>query len=104
MLHHVIFSDKTFSAIITSIWFFPGVEAHVPSEVGLVVKLLRTDLALVRFVAGMLLQVFRMQVLEGESFTALITFERFVARVEALVMLSQVACPVKNFVALDALV
>lgn len=104
MLHHVVLPDETLTAIITGVRLFASVEAHVPSEVGLVVELLRTDLALVRLVAGVLLQVLRVQVLEGEPLAALIAFERLVAGVEALVMLRQVAGPVKDLVALDALV
>lgn len=104
VLHHVVLPDESLAAIITGVRLFASVEAHVPPEVSFVVKLLRTYLALVRLVTGVLLQVLSVQVLEGEPLTALIAFERLVARVEALVVLRQVASLVEYLVALDALV
>lgn len=104
VLHHVVLPDESLAAIITGVRLFASVEAHVPPEVSFVVELLRTYLALVRLVAGVLLQVLRVQVLEGEPLAALIAFERLVAGVEALVMLRQVASLVEDLVALDALV
>lgn len=104
MLHHMVLPDESLAASITGVRLFASVEAHVPSEVSFVVELLRTYLALVRLVTGVLLQVLRVQVLEGEPLAALIAFERLVARVEALVMLRQVASLVEELVALDALV
>lgn len=104
VLHHVILPDETLAAIITGVGLFAGVQAHVPSEVRLVVELLRANLALVRFFAGVLLQMLGVEILEWKSLTALIAFERLVARVEALVVLREVASLVENFVTLDALV
>lgn len=104
VLHHMVLSDESLAASITGVWLFASVEAHVPSEVSFVVELLRTYLALVRLVTSVLLQVLRVQVLEGEPLAALIAFERLVARVEALVVLRQVASLVEDLVALDALV
>lgn len=104
VLHHVVLPDESLAAIITGVRLFAGVEAQVPPKVSFVVELLGTYLALVWLVTGVLLQVLRVQVLEGEPLTALIAFERLVARVEALVVLRQVASLVEYLVAFDALV
>lgn len=104
VLHHVVLPDESLATIITGVWLFASVEAHVPPEVSFVVELLRAYLALVRLVTGVLLQVLRVQVLEGEPLAALIAFERLVTGVEALIVLRQVASLVEDLVALDALV
>lgn len=104
VLHHVVLPDESLAAIITGVRLFAGVEAQMPPKVSFVVELFGTYLALVRLVTGVLLQVLRVQVLEGEPLTALIAFERLVTRVEALVVLRQVASLVEYLVAFDALV
>lgn len=104
VLHHVVLPDESLAAIITGVRLFAGVEAQVPPKVSFVVELLGAYLALVWLVTGVLLQVLRVQVLEGEPLTTLIAFERLVARVEALVVLRQVASLVEYLVAFDALV
>ena len=57
MLHHPVLPDEAFPARVAGERLLAGVQAHVPSEVGLVVKLLRAHLALVRLVASVLRQV-----------------------------------------------
>lgn len=104
VLHHVVLPDESLATIITGVRLFASVEAHVPPEVSFVVELLGAYFALVRLVTGVLLQVLRVQVLEGEPLAALIAFERLVTGVEALIVLRQVASLVEDLVALDALV
>ncbi len=54
MLDHAIFPDETLATHLTGEWFLARVQAHVPSQVRLVVELLRADLTLVRLVARVL--------------------------------------------------
>ena len=76
-------------------------ETHVPPEVRLVVELLWADLAFVRLVACVFAQVLKVEVFLRETLAAARTLERLVARVEALVVLRQVARFVERFVAVN---
>ena len=58
VLDHPVFADEPFSADVTGERLLAGVETHVTPEVSLVVELLGADVALVRFVPGMLCQMF----------------------------------------------
>lgn len=104
VLHHVVLSNETLSASITGVRLFASVQAHVPSEVGLVVELLRTNLTFVGLLSGVLLQVLGVHDFVGKALAALVTFEGLVARVKTLVVLSQIAGLVEDLVALDAFV
>ena len=57
VLDHPVLPDESLAAHFAAERFLSGVEAHVPPQVGLVVELLRANLALVRLVTGMLGQV-----------------------------------------------
>lgn len=54
MLHHSILSYKAFPTNITGEWLFSRVQAHVASQVGLVVELFWADFTLIRLVSGVL--------------------------------------------------
>ena len=54
---HPVLADESFAADITGERLLAGVEAHVPSEVRLVIELLRAHFALVRLVARVFCQV-----------------------------------------------
>lgn len=104
MFLHVILSDESFTASITREWLFARMEAEVPPQIGLVVELLRTPLALVRLLARVLLQVLLVLRLSRKSLPTLGALERLNARVKALVMLRQIARLVEMLIALVALV
>ena len=57
VLHHPVLSDETLSTHVTRKRFFAGVQAHVSSQVCLVVELLRAHLTLVRLVSRVLCHV-----------------------------------------------
>ena len=57
VLHHPVLSDETLSAHVARERFFAGVQAHVSSQVCLVVELLGAHLALVRLVPRVLCHV-----------------------------------------------
>lgn len=104
VLHHMVLSDESLAASITGVRLFASMEAHVPPKVSFMVELLRAYFALVRLVTGVLQQVLRVQVFEGESLTTLIAFVWFVTRVKTFIVLRQIASLVENLVAFDALV
>jgi hypothetical protein len=57
VLDHTVLADESFATDVTGKRFFTGVKTHVTPEISLVVKLLGTDVTLVRFVSSMLGQV-----------------------------------------------
>ena len=54
---HPVLPDEALAAHVAGEGLLPGVQAHVPPQVSLVVKLFGAHLALVRLVAGMFGQV-----------------------------------------------
>jgi hypothetical protein len=52
MFDHPVLTDESFATDFTREWFFSSVQTHVPPEIGLVVELLGTDLALVGLITG----------------------------------------------------
>lgn len=102
VLQHVIFSDESLSALITSIRLGSTVKTHVPSEICLVVELLGTQLTLEWLFPAMLRQMFLVRLIAGESFPAPVTLERLITRMECFVVLRQIARLVEYFVALLA--
>lgn len=55
VFHHVVFPYEPLAAGVACVGFLARVKAHVPPKIGLVIELFRAYLALVGFVAGVLL-------------------------------------------------
>ena len=104
VLQHVILPYETLAAGVTGVGLLASVQAHVPPEVRLVVELLGTKVALVRLVPGVLAVVLLVLGLAGEPLSATRAFERFVARVEGLVVLGEVTRPIEYFITIEAFV
>ena len=57
VLHHPVLSDEALAAHVAREGLLPSVKAHVASQIGFVVELLRTDFTFVRLVSSVLGEV-----------------------------------------------
>ena len=57
VLHHPVLSDEALAAHVAGEGLLPSVKAHVASQIGFVVELLRTDFTFVRLVSSVLGEV-----------------------------------------------
>lgn len=104
MLLHVILSDKSLTASITFKWPPTGMDAGMSFEVGLVGEHLRASVALMSPCTGMHLNMFFVHFFVRKSLAALGAFERLVARMEAFVMLREIATSHEIFVTINTLI
>lgn len=88
MLHHVILADELLAALLASVWFFAAMQTQMPSQIGFVIELLRTLLALERLLTGMLFEVHLMGVDTRKAFATPLALEGLLTAVESFVMLS----------------
>lgn len=98
VLYHVILADESLATLDARERLATGVQAHMSSQVRLVVECLRTLLALEWFFSRMLCYMLLVRCTAREPLAAPLTFERLIAAVECLVVLGQVAGLVEHFI------
>lgn len=104
MFQHVVLANEPLPAGVTGVRFLARVQAHVPPQVRLVIELFGALFALVGLLAGMLRDMVLVDHVAGEPFATPLTLERFIATVEGLVVLRQIAGFIEDFVAIEAFV
>lgn len=102
MLHHMILADEAFIADLATVRLGAGVQAHMPSQIGLMVELFGALVTFEWLVAHMFSQVLVVRLVAWKAFAATLTFVRLVATVERFVMLGQVASFVKYLITWNA--
>lgn len=104
VFQHVVLAYEPLAAGVARERLLARVQTHVPSQVRLVIELFGALVALVGLIAGVFLDVLLVDLVDGEAFAAPLTLEGFVAAVEGLVVLGEVAGFVEDFVAVEAFV
>lgn len=97
VLEHVVLADEALAALLASEGLLAGVEAHVATQVRLMIELLRAHLAFIRLIARVLGLVVTEGELVGETFTTGAALEGLLPFVVGGAVLGQVTHAVEEF-------
>lgn len=87
MFHHVILAYETLVAYFTNVRFCAGVQTHVSSQIGFMIELFNTLVALEWLVAIVFGHVLRMRLIAWKAFATPLAFEWLFTAVECFIVL-----------------